>query len=112
MESSLSEIVEYWKPRLGLHSWDIRSEYAPRHEIEASAVANVKAHMERATIMVQRDCDRSLDDDDAEMDVLHELVHIRLWAIDPDDVDEVVHKCRECAVDWLARALHSARRGL
>lgn len=108
---TLDDIIAHWKPLLGLHSWDIRAEYAPRHEIDAAAIGHVKAHMERATIKVQRDCDRGGDDDDAELDVLHELVHIRLWAIDPANPDGVTHNCREAAVEWIARALHSARYG-
>lgn len=110
-QNDLQAIIAHWKPLLGLHSWDIRAEYAPRHEIEAAATGNIKAHMERAAIKVQRDCDRDGDGEDAELDLLHELVHIRLWAIDPDEADPVTHKCREAAVEWIARALYVARHG-
>lgn len=102
-------IVEYWKPRLGLHAWEIVIGEAPRHEQQCCAETFVQAQMERAEISVWRDCDRTFGDDPVELDILHELVHIRLWAIDPVDAEGALHCCREQAIEWLARALYSAK---
>jgi hypothetical protein len=103
-------LVEYWKPRLGLHAWEITIGEAPRHEQQCCAETFVQPQMERAEISVWRECDLTDDDDPQELDILHELVHIRLWAIDPVEAEGVLHHCREAAIEWLARALYNAKR--
>lgn len=107
--NTLTEIIEYWKPRIGLHSWDITVEAVQRHKQQRCAETFIQPQMERASITVWREEDREDGDDPVELDLLHELVHVRLWAIDPDNPDEVTHNCREAAVEWLARALFGER---
>lgn len=109
MQEELVAMVQYWKFRLGLHSWEITIKAVPRREQSLCAETFVKASMERANITVWRDCDRGPDDDPVELDILHELVHIRLWAIDPYEATGVLNHCREVAVEWLARALFRER---
>lgn len=104
-------LVEYWKQRLGLHAWEITIRETPRHEQDCCAETFVKPQMERAEISVWRECDLTESDDPLELDILHELVHIRLWAIDPHDAEGVLHYCREVAVEWLARALYNEKVG-
>lgn len=109
VERRLSAMVEYWKPRLGLHSWEISVEAVQKHKQQRCAETFIKPQMERASITVWRDEDREGGDDPVELDILHELVHVRLWAIDPYDAKGVVDDCREVAIDWLARALFRER---
>jgi hypothetical protein len=109
--NNLAEIIEYWKPRLGLHSWEITVEAVPRHKQQRCAETFIRPQMERASITVWQEEDREGEDDPVELDLLHELVHVRLWAIDPYDAQGVVNNCREVAIDWLARALYVARHG-
>ena len=106
MSGNLQEIVDFWKQRLGLHSWEITIKEVRRHEQELCAETYVKPQMERANITVWRECDRLETDDNVELDILHELVHIRLWSIDPYDATGVHTHCREAAIEWLARALY------
>lgn len=106
-QSELMNMVEYWKNRLGLHSWRIRIKSVPRHNQSCSAETFVQPQMERAEITVWRDSDRDDSCDSVVLDVLHELVHIRLWAIDPHEATGVLHHCREVAIEWLARALYA-----
>lgn len=102
------DILEYWKPRLGLHSWDIRVKTEPRGERKGDAESFVRPQIERADITIFW---ADEDGDPFELTLLHELVHIRLWAIDPYEAEGVLHYCREVAIEWLARALFSAKQG-
>jgi hypothetical protein len=100
------KMVDYWKIRLGLHSWRISIKFVPRYNQPCSAETFVQPQMERADITAWSDSDRDDSCDSVELDVLHELVHIRLWAIDPYEATGVLHHCREAAIEWLARALY------
>ena len=102
-------IVEYWAPRLGLGSWRIVVKEVPRHEQHCCAETYVQPQMERAAVSVWREIDLLGEDDPTELSILHELVHIRLWSIDPVDAVGVQHLCREAAVEWLARALYNEK---
>lgn len=109
----LTSLVEYWKKRLGLHSWDITAEFCRRKDIhdEAVAAACIQEQLERAKISLSRIEDREDSEDPIELDLLHELVHVRLWSIFPRKTDFVEGKCAESAVEWLARALYNEKCG-
>lgn len=109
IQTEPERIIEYWKPRLGLHAWEITIREKPRHEQVCCAETYVQPQMERAEISVWRACDITVNDDPLELDILHELVHIRLWAIDPVEAEGTLHYCREAAIEWLARALFNAK---
>lgn len=98
----LQEIVSYWKERLGLHSWDIRVKTAPAGERGEDAEGFIRPQIERADLTIF-----SGGEDTLELNLLHELVHVRLWAIDPYDAEGVLNQCREVAVEWIARALYA-----
>ncbi len=108
----IKEIIEYWKPKLGLQSWAIAASFVPRWELgDNSATASIQSQLEKVVIKIRRIEDRDETDDPVEMDIIHELVHIRLWSIDPYDAEGTLHTCREVAVEWLARALYNERHG-
>ena len=109
MEDAVKDMLAYWLPKLGLQSWGVKVEFVPRRDIDGAACAHIKAGLERVTIKLSRQEDRDENSDPVELDLLHELVHVRFWAIDPHDAQGVLHDCREVAVEWTARALYAAR---
>ena len=102
MAISAHEMLAYWKERLGLHSWDIRVKTEPAGERCGDAEGFIRPQIERADLTIF-----SGGEDQLELNLLHELVHVRLWAIDPYDADGVLNQCREVAVEWIARALYA-----
>ena len=104
----MKEMLDYWKAQLGLHSWDIRVKREPRGERKGDAESFVRPQIERVDITI---FEREEGSDQIELILLHELVHVRLWAIDPYEADGVLHYCRESAIEWLARALYSSKHG-
>lgn len=109
MATSTQEMLDYWKAQLGLHSWDIRVKTEPKGEREGNAEGFVRPQIERADLTIFWGDEESCP---FELTLLHELVHIRLWAIDPHDAEGALHLCREAAIEWLARALYVARHGV
>ena len=104
MATSTPEIVTYWKEQLGLHSWDIRVKTEPKGDRSGNAEGFIRPQIERADLAIFWGDE---DSDPFELTLLHELVHVRLWVIDPYEAEGVWHYCREAAVEWLARALYA-----
>ena len=100
----LQGLVSYWKERLGLHSWDIRVQIEPAGERTGNAEGFVRPQIERADLTIF--CGDA-ESDQFELTLLHELVHVRIWAIDPYDAEGVLNSCREASVEWIARALYA-----
>ncbi len=105
MATSTQEILTYWKERLGLHSWDIRVKTEPAGEREGNAEGFIRPQIERADLTIFW---ADADSDPFELTLLHELVHVRLWAIDPYEAEGALHYCREVAVEWIAKALYAS----
>ena len=104
MATSTPEIVAYWKEQLGLHSWDIRVKTEPAGERKGNAEGFIRPQIERADLVIFWG---DAESDPFELTLLHELVHVRLWAIDPYEAEGALHYCREVAVEWIARALYA-----
>lgn len=110
-QEELTGLVEYWKKRLGLHSWDIRVKMEQKGDRTGHAEGFVRPQVERADLAIFLDVDGDEEKDPVELTLIHELVHVRLWAIDPYEAEGALHYCRESAVEWIARALYHERRG-
>lgn len=106
METSSKDLLDYWKPRLGQHSWDIRVKTEPSAGRGGNAEGYVRPQIERADLAIFWG---DAESDPLELTLLHELVHIRLWSIDPHEAEYAEHNCREAAVEWIARALYGER---
>lgn len=104
MATSTQEILTYWKERLGLHSWDIRVKTEPAGDWKGNAEGFIRPQIERADLTIFWG---DAESDPFELNLIHELVHVRLWAIDPYDAEGVLHSCREAAIEWIAKALYA-----
>lgn len=104
MATSLQDMLTYWKERLGLHSWDIRVKTEPAGGRGGNAEGYVRPNIERADLTIFWG---DAESDPFELNLIHELVHVRLWAIDPYDAEGVLHSCREAAIEWIAKALYA-----
>ena len=105
-QESTPAMVEHWKKLLGLQSWDIRVKTEPKGDRKGDAEGFIRPQIERADLVIFWGDEES---DPFELTLIHELVHVRLWAIDPYEAEGVLHYCREVAVEWIARALYTSR---
>lgn len=113
--SKINNQLKKWKKRLGLSDWDITVKYRDAQDLNQSQGKTiVRAPMQTADIRLMKQTDRQKSDpsdSDIELDLVHELVHVRLWSIDPYEAEGVEHVCREQAVEKLAQALIISDRG-
>jgi len=113
-EEYLAELLEEWQERLGLQSWDMAVKYASDVETQGMTGRSwVQAGCEAADIYLLRPSDRGesfRQMHDPELDLVHELVHIRFWSIDPPEAEGLLHKLREVAIEKTARALVKLKR--
>jgi len=105
----LNKMLDKWQPRLGLTDWDIEIRFANSDELgEDCACAKYIETIQHAKLKILCKEDRIESNPmhrDIELDVIHELVHIRLWSIDPMGIDGVHNTCREQAIEWIAKGL-------
>jgi hypothetical protein len=103
-----------WQKRLGLSDWEIIIRYSDTHEMDGGpAKTKINDELQHADIRLLLPEDRQKNepaDKDIELDIIHELIHVRLWAIDPRTNDSLLHICREQAVEWIAKALITTAR--
>lgn len=101
--------LEKWKKRLGLSDWDITVQHRDAQDMNQSPARTIiRENMQHADIRIMDKTDRQKSDPadiDQELDLVHELIHVRLWAIDPKDPGPVTYTCREQAIEWIAKAL-------
>jgi hypothetical protein len=106
--------LKKWQKRLGLSDWDITVKHRDAQDMNQNqGKATIRAALQNADIRIMKENDRQKSDpsdSDPELDLVHELVHVRLWSIDPYDAEGVEHVCREQAVEWIAKALITSDR--
>jgi len=111
----LKELLNKWQKRLGLSDWEIDIGYNDHFDNSKNSAKTIYwENTQNARIRILDPKDRQKSNPvfkDIELDLVHELIHIRLWAIDPNDPDDILHVCREQAVEWIAKALIKADRG-
>lgn len=104
----LEKILDKWKKRLGLSDWKISIEFNTQDHLDGQAKTRIYETSQVAKVFILSPEDRQKsdpNDSSIELDIVHELIHVRLWAIDPKDADRLTHALREQAIEWLARAL-------
>lgn len=106
--------ARWWAQELGLCSWEIKAYFEPRFQTEGTARITYNGRTEQAKLRLcpwpERDLDDSVEND-AEADVVHELLHARFWAIQqPDTSVDADSQMFELALDRTARALVRQRR--
>ena len=99
-----------WQKRLGLQDWDITVDFRDARDMnQHPGKTAIQENIQTADIRImalddRQKCDPA--DADPELDIVHELVHIRLWSIDPPkNAERTLHICREQAIEWIAKAL-------
>jgi len=110
----LVTLLAKWQTRLGLSDWTITIEWRDSIDnVQCPARTRIFLHIQQAAIRIMNINDRQQSDpsdSDPELDIVHELVHIRLWAIDPIDADGTLNALREQSIEWIAKALISLDR--
>jgi hypothetical protein len=113
-EQFLADVISKWSKRLGLSDWTITACFREARDMhQAPANTRIRVNIQQADIHILQPEDRQLSDPqdaDMELDIVHELIHIRLWAIDPEEPEGVLYACREQAIEWLAKALITSDR--
>ncbi len=110
----LNVTLDKWKKRLGLSDWDISIDWRDAMDMQQKAAKTfINPSGQSAEIRIlamgdRQDCEKA--EQDPELDIVHELVHVRLWAIDPQDPGDTLHICREQSIEWIARALIESDR--
>ena len=106
--------LDKWKSRLGLSDWDITVKFRDAQDMEQyPGKCKIRANIQHADIRLMAKDDRQKSDPsdvDPELDLVHELIHVRLWAIDPKNAEGALYTCREQAVEWIAKALIATDR--
>lgn len=112
--SDLGKLLEKWQKRLGLSDWGISVRTRDARDMnQCPGHTKIQANIQRADVRLMRPEDRQAcdpGDEDIELDLVHELIHIRLWSIDPSDASGALYTCREQAVEWIAKALIASDR--
>jgi hypothetical protein len=112
----LPQTMQKWQRRLGLSDWEIEVAYLSCIDInQAQGRVTTNSNAQTAQIRLMSPDDRQKNDPndrDIELDLVHELIHVRLWAVAPTGAErsELEAKCLEQAIDWMARAMLSAER--
>jgi len=114
MAIDIKKLLKKWQGRLGLSDWMISVQFKDCIDMNQSqGRTEIQKSNQYASIRLLQIEDRQKSDEsenDPELDLVHELIHIRLWAIDPDVFEGALHICREQAIDWIAKALITSDR--
>jgi len=110
----IKKLLKKWQRRLGLSDWMISVQFKDCIDMnQAQGRTKIQNCDQHAYIRLLQIEDRQKSDEadnDPELDLVHELIHVRLWAIDPDVGEGTLHVCREQAIDWIAKALITSDR--
>ena len=103
-----------WQERLGLRGWHIKISFRNKHDLEGNPAASfIQKTTQNVSVRVLHPKDRQKSDaayDSIELDIIHELLHVRLWALDVVEVDDTTQTLKEQAFDWIARAMLASER--
>lgn len=111
--------ARWWAEELGLSSWLVTAVFEPRYTLDALARCTYNARTETARIRVALWAERDYADPvetELEQDVVHELIHVRFWAVDimvgggGRSAEDIQGNMHELAIDRVARALVRQRR--
>ena len=103
---------------LGLSDWDITVGFFDARSLDQySAKTKIQPNVLCADIRLMDMADRQAcdpADKDPELDLIHELIHVRLWAIDPtgkEDCEPTLYICAEQSIESIARAIYNLSNG-
>ena len=83
----LKVLLKKWQGRLGLSDWDITVEKVSQEHVSGQAKATIYKESQVAKFYLLDGGDRQKtdpNDQDFEHDLVHELLHVRLWSFDPN----------------------------
>lgn len=110
----IQQLLKKWQKRLGLSDWIITVGKISQEHVSGQAKTTIWNESQTAKIFLLDEADRQKtdpNDQDIEHDLIHELLHIRLWSFDPMDAKGNDHILREQAIDWISRGLVLSDRG-
>ncbi len=121
-EDDIKEMIEYWRPKLGITDWVVELEVKNQIDVHNRGMAASHWLLSRrvAWIDLSRSSSRQLNtlEDDAEMSLVHELLHVTFAAwhnsSDPNMGTGGVEydTCCEQPIDQLAETLVLLRRSI
>lgn len=119
-EDHVKEMIEYYKPKLGISDWAITHVVKPEINVPNQGVASSHWILSRRVAWVTLSHSESRHDgampDDAEISLVHELLHVALGAwhdfTEPQMGTRNIHfdMCCEQPIDQLAETLVLFRR--
>ena len=113
-QNDLETYLQKWQTRLGLSDWKISIRFNDANDMDQNpAKTSIQTNIQNADMRVMCPEDRQYSDAgfaDIELDIVHELIHIRLWSIDPLNAEGILYTCREQAIEWIAKALIESDR--
>lgn len=117
-QAELDEAVAYWQVVLGLRDWRIKATLSYRHEFDdeyQQGLCKVTEISRDARIWILRHEDYPADatyPQDQETTLVHELVHVHIHPLEPEDYDERLEIAKEQAVNALSDGFVRLKRGL
>jgi len=111
----LRRLLKKWQERLGLGDWEITVDLLTQEHLNGQAKTTIYAESQISKIFLLDEDDRQKsdpNDQDMEFDLIHELIHARLWSFDPKDAKGNDHTLREQAIDWITRGLIKSDRDI
>jgi len=115
---TLKVCTRWWADELALRDWTFNVKFASYRELDGHLARAVKrvSFLDADIVLLnyeERDVNSRIESD-MEQDIVHELVHIRMWGVDEEvDYSENRHMylLNEQAIDKIASALVKLRRG-
>lgn len=116
----VEEMLDYWKPFLGLSDWAISLSVKPMIDVPHEGIAASSWLLSRRTAWLdlshsETRCKNTIEDD-AEQSLLHELLHVTFSAWHDHSKDSLMNRstlynvCCEQPIDQLAETLALMRR--
>lgn len=108
-ESDPQGCAEWWCGILGLSDWKVRASFVDREVMQgATGYCAIGFYQQSAKVFLSRPAyepDAFPEENDAEVALVHELVHLHLHAIWDEEAEGLKHEMQERAVELIAQAL-------
>lgn len=111
------KLLAKWQKRLRLQDWDVRIRFVNDQDLDSECVAKCVRHKQKkaAHIVWRRKGNEPRDSwpkDNDEYVIVHELLHLHLWPVEPDtgNFEDPAWIAIETTIHAIARALVYGRK--
>lgn len=112
-QADIEKLLTEWQKILRLQDWQIKVSFARGHEIDGhQGRATIYLNFKQALIKLRDPIDWTDKDfpDDSEIDLVHELIHLHIFAFDTTKPGTLERVALEQVDELLARALVGLKR--